>query len=127
MNAVTINPSQALPAPVPLATRYRSIRVTWGHVVAVLFATLVTSILDLAYLFDKLGKPGIWRAIAFEPFVSLLIFTTALLAWLVFAAEPSERTRWGRLFAASIVSAALTAAITMPIGSALGIDQVWRP
>lgn len=126
MNAVTINTSQALPAPVPLAARYRSIRVTWGHVVAVLFATLVTSILDLAYLFDKLGKPGIWRAIAFEPFVSLLIFTSALLAWLVFAAEPSERTRWGRLFAASIVSAAVTAAITMPIGSALGIDEVWQ-
>ncbi len=58
MNAVTINPSQALPAPVPLATRYRSIRVTWGHVVAVLFATLVTSILDLAYLVRQAGQAG---------------------------------------------------------------------
>ncbi len=126
MSAVTINTSQALPAPVPFAVRLRSIRVTSGHVVAVLFATLVTSVLDLAYLFDKLGKPGIWRAIAFEPIVSLVIFTSALLAWLVVAAEPSERTRWGRLFAASIVSAALTAAITMPIASAMGLDQVWQ-
>jgi len=89
-------------------------------------ATLVTSVLDFAYLFDKLGKPGIWRAIAFEPVVSLAIFTSALLAWLVVAAEPSERTPWSRLFAASVASAALTAAITMPIGSALGLDQVWQ-
>jgi len=126
MSAVPINPSQALPAPVSRAARYRSIRVTSGHVVAVLFATLVTSVLDLAYLFDKLGKPGIWRAIAFEPIVSLVIFTSALLAWLVVAAEPSERTRWSVLVAASFVSAALTAVITMPIASAMGVDQVWQ-
>ena len=126
MSAVSIDTSQALPAPVPFAARYRSLRVTRGHVVAVLFATLVTSVLDLAYLFDKLGKPGIWRAIAFEPIVSLVIFTSALLAWLVVAAKPSERTRWSRLIAASVVSAALTAAVTMPIASAVGIDQVWQ-
>ena len=59
---------------------------------AVLLATLVTSVLDLAFLFDKLGKPGIWKIIAFEPILSLLIFTSALLAWLVVAAEPSGRT-----------------------------------
>ena len=126
MSAVPIDTSQALPAPEPPATRYRSLRVTSGHVVAVLFATLVTSVLDLAYLFDKLGKPGIWRVIAFEPVVSLVIFTSALLAWLVVAAEPSERTGWSRLVAASVVSAALTAAITMPIANALGLDQVWQ-
>ena len=126
MSAVSIDTSQALAAPVRFAARYRSIRVTRGHVVAVLFATLVTSVLDLAYLFDKLGKPGIWRAIAFEPIVSLVIFTSALLAWLVVAVDPSERTRWSRLIAASVVSAALTAAVTMPIASAVGIDQVWQ-
>ncbi|MBA2548270.1 MAG: histidine kinase [Burkholderiaceae bacterium] len=126
MSAVPIDTSQALPAPVPPATRSRPIRVTRGHVVAVLMATLVTSILDLAYLFDKLGKPGIWRAIAFEPIVSLSIFTSALLAWLIVAAEPSERTRWSVLVGASIASAALTAVITMPIASAMGVDQVWQ-
>ena len=126
MSAVSVDTSQALPVPVPAATRHRSIRVTLGHVVAVLLATLVTSVLDLAYLFDKLGKPGIWKIIAFEPILSLLIFTSALLAWLVVAAEPSGRTRWGMLVAASVVSAALTAAITMPIASAVGIDQVWQ-
>ena len=77
-------------------------------------------------LFDKLGKPGIWKIFAFEPILSLLIFTSALLAWLVVAAEPGGRTRWGMLVAASVVSAALTAAITMPIASAVGIDQVWQ-
>ena len=87
MSAVSVDTSQALPVPVPAATRHRSIRVTQGHVVAVLLATLVTSVLDLAYLFDKLGKPGIWKIIAFEPILSLLIFTSALLAWLVVAAE----------------------------------------
>jgi hypothetical protein len=126
MSAVSVDTSQALPVPVPAATRHRSIRVTRGHVVAVLLATLVTSVLDLAFLFDKLGKPGIWKIIAFEPILSLLIFTSALLAWLVVAAEPSGRTRWGMLVAASVVSAALTAAITMPIASAVGIDQVWQ-
>ena len=89
MSAVSVDTSQALPVPVPAATRHRSIRVTQGHVVAVLLATLVTSVLDLAYLFDKLGKPGIWKIIAFEPILSLLIFTSALLAWLVVAAEPA--------------------------------------
>ncbi len=113
MSAVSINPSQALPA-APPAKRYRSIRVTRGHVVAVLLATLVTSVLDFAFLFDKLGKPGIWKIFAFEPIVSLSIFSSALVAWLVVTAQPSERTRWGRLVAASVFSAALTAAVTMP-------------
>ena len=126
MSAVSIDTSQALPAPVLSAAQHRSIRVTRGHVVAVLLATLVTSVLDLAYLFDKLGKPGIWKVIAFEPVVSLLIFTSALLAWLVVAAQPSGRTRWSRLVAAAVASAALTAAVTMPISGAAGIDQVWQ-
>ncbi len=126
MSAVPITTSQTLQALVPPDTRYRAIHVTRGHVVAVMLATLVTSVLDFAYLFDKLGKPGIWRIIAFEPIVSLLIFTSALLAWLVVAAEPSERTRWSRLVAASVGSAALTAAVTIPIANAIGIDQVWQ-
>ncbi len=126
MSAVPISTSQTLPAPVARAARFRSMRVTSGHVVAVLLATLVTSVLDLAYLFDKLGKPGIWRALAFEPIVSLMIFTFALLAWLFVAKEPNERTRWSALVVASVVSAALTAAITMPISAAIGIDQVWQ-
>ncbi|HVE89854.1 MAG TPA: histidine kinase [Burkholderiaceae bacterium] len=126
MSAVPLQTSQALPAPVLSAARRRTIRVTSGHVVAVLLATLVTSVLDLAYLFDKLGKPGIWKVIAFEPVVSVLIFTSALLAWLVVAAQPSGRTRWSPLVAAAVASAALTAAVTMPISSAAGIDQVWQ-
>ena len=125
MSAVPINPSQALPA-APPAKRYRSIRVTRGHVVAVLLATLVTSVLDFGFLFDKLGKPGIWKIFAFEPIVSLSIFSSALLSWLVVTAQPSERTRWGRLAAASVFSAALTVAVTMPIADAIGIDQVWQ-
>lgn len=125
MSAVSLGTTQALPAQVPPTTRSRSLRVTRGHVVAVLLATLITTVLDLAYLFDKLGKPGIWRVIAFEPVTSLAIFTFALLAWLVVAAEPSERTHWSRLVAASLASAALTAAITMPLATALGLDQVW--
>ena len=125
MSAVSIATNLALPAAAP-ATRYRSIRVTRGHVVAVLLATLVIAVLDLAFLFDKVGKPGIWKILAFEPFVSLLLFTTSLLAWLVVAAEPSGRTRWSMLVVASLVSAALTAAVTMPIATAMGIDQVWQ-
>ena len=125
MSAVPITSSQALSAMRPIA-RYRSIRLTWGHVGAVLLATLVMSVLDLGYLFDKLGRPGVWRILAFEPVVSLMLFGSALLAWLVAAAEPSERTRWSRLVAASVVSAALTVAITMPIAKAVGIDQVWQ-
>ena len=126
MSAVPVETPQVLPGPVPPSTRYRSIRVTRGHLVAVLLATLVISVLDFAYFFDKLGKPGIWRVVAFEPIVSLVIFTSALLAWLVVAAKPSERTRWSRLVAAAVASAALAAAITMPIAAAVGIDQVWQ-
>lgn len=126
MSAVSIDTSQALQPPVPTASQFRAIQVTRGHVVAVLLATLGTTVLDLAYFFDKLGKPGVWRIIAFEPIVSLVVFTTALLAWLMVATGTSERTGWGRLFAASVVSAALSAAITMPIATALGLDQVWQ-
>ncbi len=125
MSAVSINRSQALPSG-PATTRYRSIRVTRGHLLAVLLATVVTAVLDLGLLFDKLGRPGVWKIIAFEPVVSLLIFSSALLAWLVVTAEPSERTRWGRLVAASVFSAAITVAATMPIADAIGIDQVWQ-
>ena len=125
MSAVSINTSQALPAASP-AERFRSIRVTRGHVVAVLLATLVTSVLDFAFLFDKLGKPEVWKIFAFEPIVSLTIFSSALVAWLVVTAHPSERTRWGRLVAASVFSAAVTVAVTMPIADAIGIDKVWQ-
>src|SRR4030095_8861617 len=125
MSAVSINPSQALPA-APSANVYRRSRVTRGLVVAVLLATLVTSVLDFAFLFDKLGKPGIWKIFAFEPIVSLSIYSSALMAWLVVTAQLSERTRWGYLVAASVLSAALTAAVTMPIADAIGIEQVWQ-
>ena len=126
MSAVPISSDQALPLPAASAKRNRSIRVTRGHLVAVLLATLVTSVVDFSFLFDKLAKPGIWKIFAFEPVTSLLIYGFALLAWLVVAAERSERTRWGQLVVASILSAAAATAVTMPISDAIGIDEVWR-
>ena len=126
MSAVPISSDQALPLPAAPATRRHPIRVTRGQLVAVLLATLVTSVLDFAYLFDKVGKPGIWKIFAFEPFTSLLIYSFALVAWLVVAANPSERTRWSKLVGASVLSAAIATAITMPISDAIGIDEVWR-
>ena len=126
MSAVPITSDQALPLPLAPAKRHRSIRVTRGHLVAVLLATLVTSVLDFAFLFDKLGKPGIWKIFAFEPVTSLAIYSSALLAWLIVAADPSERTRWSRLVVASVLSAAVATAVTMPISDAIGIDEVWR-
>ena len=125
MSAVPITGSQTLPVPPRPVSRYRSIRLTWGHVGAVLLATLVMSVLDFAYLFDKLGRPGVWRILAFEPVASLLLFSFALLAWLV-AAEPGQRMSWRTLIAASVLSAAVTVAITMPLANAAGIDQVWQ-
>jgi hypothetical protein len=126
MSAVPISSDQALPLTVAPAKRHRSIRVTWGHLVAVLLATLVTSVLDFAVLFDKLGKPGIWKIFAFEPFTSILIYGSALMAWLVVASDPSERTRWSKLVVASVLSAAVATTISMPISDAFGIDEVWR-
>ena len=126
MSALPLSSDQALPLPVAEAKRHRSIRVTRGQLVAVLLATLVTSVLDFAFLFDKVGKPGIWKIFAFEPVTSLLIYSSALLAWLVIAADPSERTRWSRLVGAAVLSAAVATAITMPISDAIGIDDVWR-
>lgn len=125
MSAVPITSSQTLTAPVRPVARYRSLRLTWGHVGAVLLATLVMSVLDFGALFDKLGKPGVWRILAFEPVASLLLFSSALLTWLV-AAESGQRTSWRTLVAASVVSAAVTVAVTMPIANAAGIDQVWQ-
>ena len=73
MSARTDEFDQALPSG-RAATQSRAIRVTRGHLVAVLLATLVTSVLDFSFLFDKLGKPGIWKILAFEPLTSLLIY-----------------------------------------------------
>ena len=126
MSAVPITSDQALPLPLEAAKRHRSIRVTRGHLVAVLLATLVTSVLDFAFLFDKLGKPGIWKIFAFEPVTSLAVYSSALLAWLIVATDPSERTRWSKLVAASVLSAAVATAVTMPISDAIGVDEVWR-
>lgn len=125
MSAVSINPSQALPSSLPVTQR-RPIRVTRGHLMAVLLATLITSVLDFSFLFDKLGKPGIWKIFAFEPIASLFIYSFALLAWLTVAAKQTERTQWGKLVAAAIISAALTAAVTMPLSEAMGVEQVWQ-
>src|SRR5918993_880452 len=110
MSAVPISSDQALPLPAASAKRNRSIRLTRGHLVAVLLATLVTSVVDFSFLFDKLAKPGIWKIFAFEPVTSLLIYGFALLAWLIVATEQSERTRWGQLVVASILSAAAATA-----------------
>ena len=85
-------------------------------------ATLVTAV-PISELFDSC-KPGL-EVSAFGRWVFYDV-QSALLAWLVVASQGSERTRWSRLVAAAVASAALTAAVTMPISSAAGIDQVWQ-
>ena len=39
------------------------------------------TVVDASIWFDKLGKPGIAQVLAFEPRGSLLIFISAMLAW----------------------------------------------
>lgn len=100
-------------------------KLTWRHGLAVVLATLALSVSDLAYLYEKLDKPGVTLIVAFNALTSLLLFGFAVVAWMVAVESDTGGKRLWKLSAAIVLSAALATAITMPIGHAVGLDEAW--
>ncbi|MGH6622990.1 MAG: histidine kinase, partial [Burkholderiaceae bacterium] len=109
-------------------------REAWSHLnprhgAGVLLAALVMTVVDWSIWIDKAAKPGVGKMFAFDAFAALLLFTLTLLAWSIASHRaPADRgAQRRRLLLAIVGSAALTAAITVPLMGVLGIDQiVWE-
>ena len=103
----------------------------WSHLHAlhgasVLLAALIMAVIDWSVWIDKPERSGMGRMFAFNAGVALLLFTLTLLAWSIAAHRtPADRgSPRIRLFIAIVGSAALTAAISVPLMGALGIDRI---
>jgi hypothetical protein len=96
------------------------------HAYAILLATAIMTVVDISLLIDKSSKPGIWAVFGFDVLVSFLLFSLTVLAWTAVAHRPADdaSVQRGRLLIAIVASAALTAAIAVPLMHATGLDQV---
>jgi len=101
-------------------------RMGWPHLVAVLMATLLMTVVDASIWVEKLHKPGVAQVLAFGFFGSMLLFSTTMLAWVAatYDAPAGGAARTWRLLWAIVASAALTAAITVPMFAAIGLQEL---
>ena len=101
-------------------------RMGWAHVVAVLMASLLMTVVDASIWVEKLHKPGVAQVLAFGFFGSMLLFSTTMLAWVAatYDAPAGGAARTWRLLWAIVASAALTAAITVPMFAAIGLQEL---
>lgn len=125
MSAV-LTPERSL-RPVALGRWWEAWRqMGWRHLAALVLASLLMAIVDWTVMIDKLDKPGVPLVMAFDAGVSIVLFGITLLAWVAAtyqAAGGPERTR--RLAYAVVLSAALAAALVVPIMYALKIHEIW--
>jgi hypothetical protein len=100
----------------------------WAHLVAVLMASLLMTVVDASIWVDKLDKPGVAKVLAFGLANSMLLFGVTMLAWVAAAYDSPAGgpARTWRLVWVVVASAALTAAITVPTADAIGLQElVW--
>ncbi len=76
-------PRDRAPAEASPSWRLVSEQLTWRHAAAVLLATMMMSVATWAYMFDKLGKPGVPTLMMFEVLSAFVLFGLALLAWMM--------------------------------------------
>jgi hypothetical protein len=103
-------------------------RMGWAHLVAVLMASLLMTVVDASIWVDKLDKPGVAKVLAFGLANSMLLFGVTMLAWVAAAYDSAAGgpARTWRLVWVVVASAALTAAITVPTADAIGLQElVW--
>ncbi|MGH6609267.1 MAG: histidine kinase [Burkholderiaceae bacterium] len=101
-------------------------QLTWRHGIAIVLATLAMTVADLAYLYEKLDRPGIPLIMGFSAVSSLVLFAIALVAWMAAVEAGADRhQQLMHLVVAIVGTAALTAAITMPVMYAVGVDDAW--
>jgi hypothetical protein len=60
-------------------------RMGWAHLVAVLMASLLMTVVDASIWVDKLDKPGVAKVLAFGLANSMLLFGVTMLAWVAAA------------------------------------------
>jgi hypothetical protein len=122
-----------LPAPSvverPLAARWVA---AWSglnrrHALGLMLATLMMSAVTVGALADKFDRPGAMTIIAHDLVGTVVLFAITLLAWsAATAGRPAagpERVR--ALAVAVLVSALLSAAIVVPLGNALSVQEIW--
>ncbi len=126
MNAVLTHRQHAVATPLPQIWQRIYLQLTWRHGLAVLLATLAMTVADFAYLVEKIGRPGVSVIITFNALSALVLFSFALIGWMIAVeSDAGARTRrWG-LLAAIVISAALTAAMLMPVAHAVGLHEAW--
>ena len=98
------------------------------HALGLVLAILLVSAIELSGIADKLGRPGVGKAVVFDLFASCVLFTVTLLAWsaATFELAPEGRQRLRAIFMSILVSGLVSAAIIVPTGDALGIPALWR-
>ena len=100
----------------------------WAHAIAVMVASLLMTVVGASIWIDKLDKPGVAQVMAFDFVGSVLLFGITLLAWVAatYEAPAGGAVRTRRLIWAIVASAIVTAAIAVPMMSALGVHElVW--
>ena len=86
----------------------------WAHLVAVLMASLLMTVVDASIWIDKLDKPGIAQVLAFNLAGSMLLFVHDARVGGSHTTRPPAALRASGGLSAVVASAALTAAITVP-------------
>ena len=101
-------------------------RMGWAHVVAVVMASLLMTVVDASIWVDKLDKPGVAQVLAFGLAGSVLLFSLTMLGWVgaTYDAPAGGPARTWRLVWLVVASAALTAAITVPTAAAIGLPEL---
>ncbi len=103
-------------------------RMRWMHLGAVAIASLLMTVISGSIWVDKLDKPGVWRVMIFDFIGSALLFGITMLAWVAatYQAPSHGPARTRRLAWAVVVAAVISAAITVPMMSTLGVHElVW--
>ena len=97
------------------------------HALGLALAMLLMTAVDVSALADKMGRPGVPAVIAFDLFVTAVLFPITLLAWsaATFGQPPSGRERTRALAVAVLISGLLSAVIVVPIQHAAGIPEIW--
>jgi hypothetical protein len=98
----------------------------WAHVVAVVMASLLMTVVDASIWVDKLDKPGVAEVLAFGLASSVLLFSLTMLGWVgaTYDAPAGGPARTWRLVWLVVASAALTAAITVPASTVIGLPEL---
>ena len=97
------------------------------HGFGLLLAMMLMTGVDVSAVADKLGRPGVMTIVAFDLFGTMVLFTVTLLAWsaAVHGQGPAGTERRRALAIAVLLSGLLSAAIIVPVGHSIGVQEIW--